>query len=104
MLCATYSVQSHYYVLRPTGTFSIQVGTSQCGGRIWHFLIKIGLIYLPKVSEDKTPLSPYIPPGLFTIMHLCNSCCNVSSSFDRLVSCLIFCSVLYLVNLIEIFV
>ena len=46
------------YDFRPVGTFLNQVGISQFDRRIWHSLIGTGLIYLLKMREYKTPLSP----------------------------------------------
>lgn len=40
------------------------MGTTLSGGHNFAPLIEIGLTYLPKISGDKSPLSPYVPTGL----------------------------------------
>ena len=49
---------------RPGGTFSIHVGINFSVGIICPPQIQIGLMHLPKLNGDKSPMSLYVPTGL----------------------------------------
>jgi len=48
----------------PEEHFQIKWGQPYLVGVILCPLIEIGLTYLPKISGDKSPMSPYVPTGL----------------------------------------